>query len=406
MPSSMTPNMNLTLPTVGLEAGPAYAQEINNDMSTIDGHDHSAGNGVQITPAGLSINSDLSFLTNNATFLRSVRFVPQGAPLSGGSDLGCLYENGVDLFYNDGNGNQIRLTQSGSIAGTSGAITGLVSPASASYVVGSKTFVFQSDVNKAANLDAGSVIIRKLTTSSPGITLAPPSGLGSDYTFTFPIAPPSQTSVLVMDSSGNVSATANPIDLHVAGNLTVDGIGEFTAGSLFVDVGNISASVGNIATGGNLTALGIIANLGTGLIYPGLTTNAAIIASDPKTVNVWNQSNSVFLPIVVGDGVGVTSTVILAGGVNSAGTRINGGNFTSVRNALGNYTVTYGAGLFDGSSIPVATATAAGLAGSFTIAKPVITVSATSSFTLIMHDGGGSNVDCGFNFIAYGGRGN
>src|SRR4051812_17947618 len=120
MSSTTSPNMNLLIPTVGSEPGPEYAQDVNDSLTLIDQHDHTPGHGVQINPDGMDISSDLTFNNHNLTNARSIRFSPQGSPLALAADLGCIYESGVDLYYNDGNGNQVRLTQSGSVAGTSG----------------------------------------------------------------------------------------------------------------------------------------------------------------------------------------------------------------------------------------------------------------------------------------------
>lgn len=197
--------MNLPIPVVGVDPGPDYATDLNSCLTIIDTHNHSSGSGVQITPSGLNINIDLPISNNNITGAKSVRFQPQSVALGGSSDKGCLYEVVSDLYYNDASGNQIRITQSGAVAGTPGSISNLVAPASASYVSGSLTFVWQSDVNTAANLDAGSIIVRNLTASSNGITISPPVSLASDYTITLPALPASQK-FMTLDASGNISA--------------------------------------------------------------------------------------------------------------------------------------------------------------------------------------------------------
>ncbi len=202
-----TPNMNLVLPAPSTTQGPQWATDINSSLNIIDGHNHSAGEGVQISPSGLLINSDLPFLDNNATQLRSTRFTPQGTALSGASDLGCLYEAGVDLYYNDGVGNQIRITSGGSVTGASGTITGLPSgTASASFSAG--TFIFQAATNTAANIDGGSYIFRNATASANGVTLAAPLALVGNYDLTLPLIPANQ-SFLTIDTSGNIAAYAN-----------------------------------------------------------------------------------------------------------------------------------------------------------------------------------------------------
>ena len=217
-----TPNMSLPVPGVGLTAGPVYATDLNNCLSILDSHDHSAGRGVQITPAGLNISADLTFNNNNATNLRSVRLQSQGAPLALASDLGCLYEVNADLFFNDGNGTAIRLTQSGGIAGAPGSISGLVSPASATYIPISSTFVWQSGANLAANLDAASILLRNLTVNSKALTLQPPSAMAANYSLTLPTLPSVQ-SFMTLDAFGNMSApwTVDNSSIKVTANQLV-----------------------------------------------------------------------------------------------------------------------------------------------------------------------------------------
>jgi len=202
---SYSPNMNLVLPGVGVTAGPVYASDVNQSLNILDQHNHAPGSGVQITPDGLNINSNFTMNNNNIIAIKSLRLQDQVSALSGGSDLGCIYRVVDDLYYNDGLGNQIRLTQSGSIAGASGSIANLVSPASATFVSLSSTIVFQSAVNTAASLDAGSILLRNITASSKALTLSPPNAMGSDYSITLPSLPSSQK-IMTLDSSGNMSA--------------------------------------------------------------------------------------------------------------------------------------------------------------------------------------------------------
>jgi microcystin-dependent protein len=202
--TTISPNMMMPIPVVSVDPGPDWATNINSCLSIIDGHNHSLGTGVQITPSGLNINADLTIQDNNLTNVRTIRFFPQSAALSGGSDIGCLYEAGVDLYYNDGSGNQIRITQSGSVAGSAGTITGLPSgTASAAYSGG--TFVFQSATSTAATIDAGSYIFRNLTASSNGVTVSPVNSLGSNYSLFLPTLPGS-TSIMQLDNAGNITA--------------------------------------------------------------------------------------------------------------------------------------------------------------------------------------------------------
>lgn len=220
MANTISPNMGLVIPGVGTEIGPNWANDLNGSLSTIDGHNHTPGSGVQITTQGLNINADLPMNLNNLITIRSIRWTPQSGILIGSSDVGCAYVNGVDLYFNDVNGNAIRMTQGGGVAGAPGNISGLVPPATFSYISINKTFVAQSGVNIPASFDGGNVILRNITANSKGVTLSPVSSLATNYTLTLPTIPATQT-FLTIDTSGNISApwTLDPNYLTVISNL-------------------------------------------------------------------------------------------------------------------------------------------------------------------------------------------
>lgn len=206
MADIITPNMSLTIPTVGPDGTPSpdWAEEINGDLSILDSHNHTSGRGAPIPPSGLLINADLPFNNNNATTLRSTRFTVQGSTLSQPADLGALYVTGVDLYYNDAGGNVVRITQNGSVTGSAGTITGLPSgTASAAYSGG--IFTFQSATNTPAFLNVGPVTIGLNVVNSKTITLTPAAGMPANYTLTFPAVSPDTNQILVADNSGNLS---------------------------------------------------------------------------------------------------------------------------------------------------------------------------------------------------------
>lgn len=245
-------NMNLPVPVVGAEPGPQYATDINNCLTLVDQHTHAPGYGVPINPDGININADLPLNGNNLTSARTLRLSPQSSAPATAADLGCLYEGGVDLFYIDGSGNNVRLTQNGSVAGASGTIGGLASPASASYVSANSTFVFQSGVNTPASIDGGSFIFRNITAGSNGITVSAPSALATNYSLTLP-ALPAQTNILTLDSSGNIASVLN-VD-----NSTL----QITSNQLSVLPGGITqAQLAPRSTGTGLGAVGVAASTG------------------------------------------------------------------------------------------------------------------------------------------------
>lgn len=315
----ISPNMLLPVPIVSQDPGPDFATNINACMSVVDQHNHSANSGVQISQDGINLTASgatfdsLSFNGSNAFDLRSARFIPQPAALGLATDLACIYSAGVDLYFNDASGNQIRLTQGGSIVGTAGSITGLPSgTASASFAGG--TFVWQSATNTAANMDAGSYILRNSTASSFGLTLNPPNAMGADYDLYLPSIP-GATKIMAIDTSGNMSG------LYTVDNLTID----ISGGNEFeVKTGGLTAAkMAASAVTDSALNIGILPTFGTTLIFaltdqagatPSATspvklsfrsTTAAVAA--PLVVSV-TAANSITLPAVAG-GLGFTTAV-------------------------------------------------------------------------------------------------
>lgn len=209
-------NMGMPVPIVGQDPGPQWAADVNTCLGIIDAHTHSPGSGVQITPDGLNINTDLTFNSNNQLAIKSSRYTSQASPLGGGADLDCLYVVQGDLYYNDGAGNQVQITSGGAVAGTPGSISNLVAPASASYNSGTGTFIWESNTNVAANMDMASITIREQVASANGITISSPASLGANYTLTLPAALPASVKFLTVDNAGNIG------DVLYVDNSTID----------------------------------------------------------------------------------------------------------------------------------------------------------------------------------------
>lgn len=226
MPSTLSPNMSLILPTVGQEPGPNWALDLNSSLSLVDQHDHSAGSGVQITPSGININTDLSFSSNNAISLRSLKMDSQLAPLALGTDINCIYVSNGNLFYNDNVGNQVQITTGGAVAGTPGSIGNLIAPAAVTYVPGTQTFVFESNQGNATpgSLDGGNLYLRNIVPGGNYIQIQPNAILPSSYSLKLPSALPISTSVLLLDSLGNIatSGTASALSVTTLTSTTIN----------------------------------------------------------------------------------------------------------------------------------------------------------------------------------------
>ena len=235
-----TPNMGLNLPVVGDELGPQYGNDNNGAFFQVDSHNHSFGQGVQINPAGIDINTDLPFNGNNATLLNSTEYVNLVSPLPGVSPfLNTTYFSGGNFYVNDGAGNQIKITSSGTVNATSSGISS--GTATASFVGG--VLVVDSNVNTPANIQAGSILIGNNVSGSNFATLMAPSGLGANYSLTLPPTNSTGTTAFVtIDTSNNMG------ELSVIGQLTTANLSP-TAGITGGQIAALTITDSNIAAG-------------------------------------------------------------------------------------------------------------------------------------------------------------
>lgn len=197
--------MGFPVSTVGVSSGEDWETNLNAALAVIDAHDHSPGNGVQISPSGLNISSDLSFVGNNVFDLKSVIFEVQGSPLgNAGLYVGCLYVSGNELYYNDvSGGNQVQITLSGAVNATSSGI----SSGSATAAFSGGVLLVKSSSISYANIAVQSVLLSNSGNLSNQLTLKAPTLSGS-YAVALP-AIPGSTSFLTIDTSGNMASTVS-----------------------------------------------------------------------------------------------------------------------------------------------------------------------------------------------------
>ena len=232
--------MELDLPTVSTTTGPQYASQINTAIEAIDAHDHSSGNGRRVTPSGLNINADLNINNQLMTDVKALAFKAQATLQT--STRRLHIDSSGDLYYNDGSGNQIKLTDSGAInvAGSGGFGGDYVSAgASAIYTDSSLSYTFRDSSSNNAlgefgGLETTGRRIVQVTTLTSNTTI---TGTGAHHyilsnhtsavTYTLPSASTSNRFLVIKDISGD--AAGNPITIARAGSDTIDGVsGNYT----------------------------------------------------------------------------------------------------------------------------------------------------------------------------------
>lgn len=199
--------MFMDLPVVSTTPGPEWSSLLNDALSeVVDSHDHTSGKGVPIKSASINIDADLDFQQWSAINLVSSQYVDQADALSG---TNLTYFLSGDLYVIDGSGRSVRITENGAISAASfGGITGLVSPASASFAT--DTFTWLYDTGKYALMASGPLLLRRDGETNPqAIRITPPASLAAAYTLTLPGALPASNAYLYADNSGALAfATA------------------------------------------------------------------------------------------------------------------------------------------------------------------------------------------------------
>lgn len=243
-----TPNMNLTLPVVSTTPGPQWADQINQDLTTIDQHNHTYGNGASIPAAALDINADLSFNSYNALNLLSTQYA-DWAGVTPGFSSGIFVSNG-NLHYKNGSGVDVPITNGPSVAAATGNITNLTVPGAVVFDLGASDFSFYADSVNAtyANVHAATVKVHQEgTPSGLSVDLTAPNVMGASYTMTLPATAPLAASLLGWANYGTMQSILPDSSVFVN-----SGTGTFGIASLGVktaNIDNLAVTTAKIADG-------------------------------------------------------------------------------------------------------------------------------------------------------------
>jgi hypothetical protein len=196
-----TPNMALTLPVVSQTPGPTWASEINADLSLIDSHNHTSGNGALVPVAGLDINADLSLDTHALTDVTKVVLL-NGASATNNS----VYAVAGNLWWTNGGGTPVQITSGNAVnVGMTGNIGGMTGSSEVNYVSAQLAYEFIDENGNPAGLNAAAIACDSVQASSflrvDSILLTAPTG-ASSYTLELPSNVPANSSFLTVDASG------------------------------------------------------------------------------------------------------------------------------------------------------------------------------------------------------------
>jgi hypothetical protein len=281
--------MNLPVPVPGVDPGPQYATDLNTSLNTIDGHNHTSGNGVAIPVAGLNIQAALSMNNNSLVSTQAVLFQDQPSLAT----LNALYTVAGELWYNDPT-QPVQITAAGSVnASTSGISSGT---ATASFSAG--TLVVNAASLTPADIQGASLLMGLNSAGTNYLTLSPPSSLsGGAYDLVLP-AIPSSISFVTLDTSGNLGTA-------------------YSISAAQIALGSISAAQ---IVSGSIT--------GTQLNVNTITAIAPNATSGGKNIVVSNTNTS-------------NQLCIIRGVVGPGGSIVSGEGFSIGNPTTGHYTITF-----------------------------------------------------------------
>lgn len=244
-----TDKMGLDLPTPNITVGPDWANKINDALETIDGHNHSVGQGNQIGVSGLNIQSELPLNGQALGSVKQVKFANQTSSLALSGTFGIYALNG-NLYFNTG-ATDVQITNGASIVGATGNINGLTGNAAVNYSGVQYNFFSNTATSTYGDIRAQDFT---LTNNSSGNTVKLTQAASSSYVLSFPTVLPGSVSVVTLDGSGQIASTTSPTltSLTVSGGATV--VGTATVGSLSSS-GSVAGTAANFTTitGSSLT---------------------------------------------------------------------------------------------------------------------------------------------------------
>lgn len=235
--------MSLDLPVVSVTLGPTWASELNTALSLVDEHDHTSGKGKTVPSAGININANLNFNQFSPTSVKTVAFYDQGAPLAP-TFVGSIYVVSGDLYYNNGTGQSVKITDgttinAASIGGIGGDYGGVGVTALESYELGSDTYHFYEDPSLGTptysdvKVSGVRIVNDSFVGSQYQAKIINPTNQTENYTIKLPTAISSAVgnAPMAIDSSGNMSILQETKYYKTFNNILVPFVSLSTSGS-------------------------------------------------------------------------------------------------------------------------------------------------------------------------------
>lgn len=312
--STLSPNMELTLPIINLTPDPAWAQDLLLDLNTIDSHNHIPGSGVQVPTAGININANLPFNNFSLTNLSSVDFIGQGSTLTIPSSI---YTFNGNLYYTNASGVPVQITSGSSVnvSGTGGFQGDYITSNAVAYFNNTANLYFYTNSSGIYSAIQGSsqILTNPLGNS---VTLEPDASLATNLTLVLPSALPSVTTPVTLSSGGLLSTSLITTSFISPQAVTAAKIANNTITSTQIANGTITATqiANNTITATQLAALNIQTSPGGGA---SITTTSSSLTFTGNALSITSVAGRSIMVILQSAGGAFASYI--GAQANSAG---------------------------------------------------------------------------------------
>jgi len=268
---TVDPNMSFQNPIPGEETGPNYANEISAALTKIGAHGHTGApnDGVNIVSAAININADLPFNQNNINSARSIRFLSQSSTLSGSGDVDNVYVVNGDLWYNNGSGTAIKITN-GSSLNTS--------------LILNQNYVFASVAGNLSILPSDTFSFYDIDTSSSRVITLPLANSVAAGRF-----------YLLKDKTGNAATNNITVNANGGGSDLIDQASSLVMNAAYQMTGFVSDGSSSwqvIRLGGNEPMVGDVGGTSTNNTVNKINGASVPAAGSLTTGNVLQVSGS------------------------------------------------------------------------------------------------------------------
>lgn len=202
-------SISAALPVVSSTLGPAYATLLRAWCDEVEARLEG-----KVTPAGMNMNAALEMNDFEITELDAAQFTANLATLSGAGNARKIYVANGELYFTDGDGAVVQLTENGALATGGGALKTIEgdysadSAASLDYTSASTRFRLLSNDSTIVHARAQMSDLRLVGTGanpSFGVVVDVPA-LSASYSLTLPAAVPAATELVSMSAAGDLVA--------------------------------------------------------------------------------------------------------------------------------------------------------------------------------------------------------